>query len=83
MSLGEQSFKGQCFCGAVQIVVTSEPVGVGYCHCASCRSWSAGPVNAFTLWKPEAVKVAKGAEHIGAFHKTERSYRGARSAAAT
>ena len=75
MSLGEQSFKGQCFCGAVQIVVTGEPVCVGYCHCASCRSWSAGPVNAFTLWKPEAVKVAKGAEHIGAFHKTERSYR--------
>jgi hypothetical protein len=27
------------------------------------------------LWKPEAVKVAKGAEHIGEFHKTERSYR--------
>ena len=75
MSLGEQSFNGQCFCGAVQIVVTGEPVGAGYCHCASCQSWSAGPVNAFTLWKPEAVKVAKGAEHVGEFHKTERSYR--------
>jgi hypothetical protein len=75
VGLGEQRFKGQCFCGAVQIVVTGEPVGAGYCHCASCRSGSAGPVNVFTLWKPEAVKVAKGAEHIGEFHKTERSYR--------
>ena len=35
---------------------------MGYCHCASCRPWSAGPVNAFTLWKPQNVKVTKGAE---------------------
>ena len=75
MSQGEKTFEGQCFCGAVKLVVTGEPVGAGYCHCASCRSWSAGPVNAFTLWKPEAVKVTKGAEHIGEFHKTEHSYR--------
>jgi hypothetical protein len=82
--VSEQSFKDQCFCGAVQIVVTGEPVGAGYCHCASCRSWSAGPVNAFTLWKAEAVKVAKGAEHIGEFHKPNGAIAsGARSAAAT
>jgi hypothetical protein len=68
-------YSGTCFCGAVEITVTGEPVGAGYCHCASCRSWSAGPVNAFTLWKPENVKVTKGAENVGVFHKTERSYR--------
>jgi len=70
-----QSFKGQCFCGAVQLVVTGEPAGAGYCHCASCRSWSAGPVNAFTLWKTDAVKVTAGQEQIGEFHQSERSYR--------
>jgi hypothetical protein len=69
------SHTGKCFCGAVEITVTGEPVGAGYCHCASCRSWSAGPVNAFTLWKPEAVKVTKGADKLGVFHKTEKSYR--------
>ena len=69
------NYTGKCFCGAVEITVTGEPVGTGYCHCASCRSWSAGPVNAFTLWKPEAVKVTKGADNVGVFHKTERSYR--------
>ena len=47
--------KGECFCGAVQIEVSGEPEAMGYCHCRSCRSWSAGPVNAFTLWKPNAV----------------------------
>jgi hypothetical protein len=69
------SYKGTCFCGAVEVTVTGDPVGAGYCHCASCRSWSAGPVNAFTLWKPEAVKVTKGADQVGTFHKTENSYR--------
>ena len=48
---------------------------MGYCHCSSCRSWSAAPVNAFTLWKPENVKVTKGAELVGRFKNTERSDR--------
>jgi hypothetical protein len=68
-------YKGKCFCGAVEITVDGEPVGSGYCHCASCRSWSAAPVNAFTLWKKDAVTVTKGRENVGEFHKTGRSYR--------
>jgi hypothetical protein len=66
---------GECFCGAVELEVTGTPEGMGYCHCTSCRSWSGGPVNAFTLWKPENVKVTKGAEHIGMFQKTPLSQR--------
>ena len=68
-------YLGKCFCGAVEIKVDGDPLGTGYCHCGSCRSWSAGPVNAFTLWKKSAVTVTKGAEKIGTFNKTERSYR--------
>jgi hypothetical protein len=75
MSQTEQSFKGQSFCGGVQIAVTGSAVGEGYCHCASCRSWSAGPVNAFTLWKPESVKVVKGEGQLGEYHQTSRSHR--------
>ena len=70
-----QSYNGSCFCGAVQLAVTGDPVAAGYCHCESCRRWSAGPVNAFSLWKPEQVKVTKGEDKIGTFHKTEQSYR--------
>ncbi len=69
------SFSGACFCGAVAVEATGQPEGMGYCHCRSCRSWSAGPVNAFTLWKPENVRVTRGAEHIGTYHKTEASHR--------
>ena len=66
---------GSCFCGAVEVEVTGAPEAMGYCHCASCRSWSAGPVNAFTLWKPENVRVTRGAEAIGHYRKTETSDR--------
>src|SRR5258708_36712965 len=62
---------GPCFCGTVAGEGTGAPEAMGYCHCASCRSWSAGPVNAFTLWKPTNVKVTKGAEFLGKFKKTD------------
>ena len=67
--------KGQCICGAVEIEVTGEPAGMGYCHCESCRHWSAGPVNAFTLWEPDKVKIVKGEEHLRQYNKTENSDR--------
>jgi hypothetical protein len=70
-----QAYKGRCFCGAVQIEVSGEPEAMGYCHCASCRSWSAGPVNAFSLWKPERVRVVEGAENVATFSKTAFSER--------
>jgi len=67
--------EGECFCGAVKLEVSGEPEAMGYCHCRSCRSWSGGPVNAFSLWKPENVKVTAGAENIASFKKTELSHR--------
>jgi hypothetical protein len=71
----ESRVLGSCFCGAVKFTVTGEPAVMGYCHCESCRTWAAAPVNAFTLWKPSAVRITEGAEKIGTYHKTERSYR--------
>lgn len=71
----EPTYQGQCFCGAVQFSVSGEPVAMGYCHCQSCRQWSAAPVNAFTLWQPEALTVIRGADNIGSYNKTPRSSR--------
>ena len=70
-----ETYSGECFCGAIGVRVMGKPEGMGYCHCRSCRSWSGGPVNAFTLWKPEAVQVTKGKEHLATYHKTEVSHR--------
>ena len=71
----ERAFQGACFCGAVQLTMTGEPVAMGYCHCESCRRWSAGPVNAFTLWKPESLVVARGSDKLRTYNQTPRSDR--------
>ena len=70
-----ETYKGSCFCGAVQLTVSGEPAAMGYCHCTSCRAWSAGPVNAFSLWKSDDVKLTKGADDLGSYNKTANSLR--------
>lgn len=69
------TYTGKCFCGAVEIAVTGAPAHQGYCHCGDCRSWSAGPVNGFSLWPADNFSVTKGEEFIGTFAKTENSHR--------
>ena len=61
---------GACFCGAIAIEATGEPVEMGYCHCASCRAYTGAPVTAFTLWRDAQVKVTRGAELIAGFNKS-------------
>lgn len=70
-----ETYKGACFCGAVEFEVTGAPAAMGYCHCEDCAAWAAGPINAFSLWPPDSVRITKGEETIGAFSKTEDSNR--------
>jgi len=71
----EKEYFGRCFCGAIEIRVIGAPAAMGYCHCQSCREWSAGPVNAFTLWTPRALSITHGREHLGSYQKSENSIR--------
>jgi hypothetical protein len=71
----EKEYQGRCFCGAVELRVVGKPAAMGYCHCTSCRQWSASPVNAFTLWPPDAVTITRGADKLDSYRKTERSNR--------
>ncbi|WP_457788021.1 GFA family protein [Pseudomonas sp. PL-6] len=66
---------GRCFCGAVEVRVRGEPQAMGFCHCESCRHWSAGPVNAFSLWRPQDFELLQGAEHLGCYAGTPGSRR--------
>lgn len=70
-----ETHQGECFCGSVKIEAVGAPQAMGYCHCRSCRSWSGGPVNAFSLWRPEDVKVTAGADSLATYAKTEMSER--------
>jgi hypothetical protein len=69
------NYKGTCFCGEVEIMATGAPAVMGYCHCEDCQAWSAAPINAFSLWAPDAVKVTRGKDKIGTYNKTPNSYR--------
>lgn len=69
------TYKAACFCGAVEIEAAGAPAVMGYCHCADCAAWAAAPVNAFTLWPTDSVRVTKGEAQIGSFSKTENSNR--------
>jgi len=62
-------YQGRCFCGDVQFTLRGEPEAMAYCHCDSCRHWSAGPVSAFTLWTPETVEITQGKNNIAVFDK--------------
>jgi len=66
---------GTCFCHSVELQAEGEPFAMGYCHCDDCRHWSAGPVNAFTLWRRDTVRVTKGADRLGTYLKTDASHR--------
>jgi hypothetical protein len=59
----------------MKFIVTGTPEGMGYCHCTSCRTWSASPVNGFSLWDPGSVVITQGADLVGEYHKTENSLR--------
>lgn len=65
----KDKYEGSCFCGSVQFTLRGEPEAMAYCHCNSCRHWSAGPVSAFTLWKPDSIQITRGADNIAAFDK--------------
>lgn len=67
------NYTGRCFCGDVEFTLSGEPEVMAYCHCDSCRQWSAGPVSAFTLWKPDTVKITQGLDNIAGFDKNPRS----------
>jgi hypothetical protein len=70
-----ENHTARCFCGAVELSLAGEPAAMGYCHCESCRRWSAGPVNAFSLWPTAAVAIARGEDKLGRYARTPASIR--------
>lgn len=54
-----------CFCGSVEVEVEGDPLVQGYCHCTSCRRWTAQPFMAYALWPSAFVRIKAGAEHLG------------------
>lgn len=69
------TYQGRCFCGSVEFEVSGTPAIMGYCHCDDCTTWLGAPINAFSLWPRDSVRITKGEANVGVFNKTENSYR--------
>ncbi|OUU76232.1 MAG: aldehyde-activating protein [Methylococcaceae bacterium TMED69] len=70
-----KTLNAECFCGEVRLKINGVPEAMGYCHCDSCRHWSAGPVNAFSLWAPANIEIIQGQHNLQTYTKTENSLR--------
>lgn len=73
--MSESLHAGSCFCGAVKFELSGAPNVMGYCHCTDCAHWAGAPINAFSLWAPDNLKVTQGENNIGMFAKTPGSQR--------
>ncbi len=71
----DTTYAGRCFCGEIRFTVTGEPALMGYCHCESCRQWTAAPVSAFSLWKPDAIQITHGQDSLRTSNRTKNSDR--------
>lgn len=69
------TFKGKCFCGAIEFEVQGSPAFQGYCHCTDCRGFLGAPVHAATLWPKTQFKFTKGADNVTMYAKTPASER--------
>ncbi|MDP6041612.1 MAG: GFA family protein [Candidatus Latescibacteria bacterium] len=64
MSSNPAKYEGSCLCGQVKVQVEGPPLQAAYCHCKTCRTWHAAPINALSIWPNEAVSVTQGEELI-------------------
>lgn len=55
-----ETIEGGCLCGAVRFAATSQPKGVFWCHCQSCRKHSGAPVSVFVGFEHRTYVVTKG-----------------------
>ncbi|HET9818610.1 MAG TPA: GFA family protein [Rhodanobacteraceae bacterium] len=64
-----ESFRGRCFCGAVEIEVQGPPVAAAICHCESCRRWHCAPLNTWAVWPADKVRITAGQDQLVEFNK--------------
>lgn len=76
MNTSNSEYHGSCFCGEVTFTLKGSPELMAYCHCDSCRKWSAGSVSEFTLWKPGALEVLTGEDKLVSYDKNSAQHKG-------
>jgi hypothetical protein len=56
----DPSHEGGCMCGAIRYQISGKPLGVGLCHCLTCRRATGGPVVGFVDMPPGGLSWTSG-----------------------
>ncbi|MEL6299654.1 MAG: GFA family protein [Pseudomonadota bacterium] len=57
IGLGDLPLKARCYCGATEIVASTVPASVSYCHCIDCRRITGAPVAALAAFASDRVAI--------------------------
>ena len=68
-----EPLQGSCLCRGVRFEVTSEPVAVRYCHCASCKKLSGGVGTANARVPSESIHIIEGPDLLRTYQPDEGS----------
>jgi hypothetical protein len=68
-----EPLRGSCLCGGVRFEVTTDPIAVRYCHCASCKKLSGGVGTANARVASESIRVVTGEELLRTYQPEEGS----------
>ena len=68
----------RCMCGTVELEIRGEPTAQAYCHCESCRGWTAAPLWAATMWAASSIseRVLAVADGLPKFRDYPREFGG-------
>jgi hypothetical protein len=72
--MGEKSYLGSCFCGAVRYEVSGAPRFLCTCHCESCRRAAGSPAVAWGTFERSGFRVTGG--RMTEFNSSPRVTRG-------
>ncbi len=57
MTVENNKHDGTCYCGALKVSLSEQPLAAGFCHCFSCRKWHSAPINAWAIWPTQKVAI--------------------------
>jgi hypothetical protein len=53
--MSESKTTGHCYCGAIQLEISGQPLWIEHCHCESCRRHTGSMMSTFVGYRPDQV----------------------------
>jgi hypothetical protein len=70
-------YHGSCHCGSVEFDISSEPIGVGNCHCRACQKATGAAYFTEAVFAESSVTIrGKLSEHASLADSGSTAYRG-------